>query len=510
MFGTAVAVHDDAMFSIWRISWIAHALARAPAHLLDGNIFYPAVRTLTFSDATLLEGLLAAPLLWARVSPTITYNLLLLGGIAGSGFAMFVLARRLVGSDGPALVAAAIFAMTPYRIEHFMHLELQWAMWIPLTFWALHRAIEEPSPRAGVLAGVFLALQVVSCVYYGVFLAIVSVPFVLLMVITRPHEWRRAVPSLLWAVSTAVLLTAPYAWFYLKTAANLGPRNLAEVASYSARPISYLTAPPQNWLWGWTGTERGFRELNLYPGIAAVLAALAAWAFRPRRLVIVYTVITAFAIELSFGLHGRLFPQLVRLGLLGLRSPARSAILAACGIAVLAAFGVSAIRERVRGYREGPALATILPLLLISADYANTGMYLMTTDYGEATVYRVLRSADPGVVIELPLPVPDGLPGRDAQYEFWSISHWHPLVNGYSGYYTPEYIQTLDRMRTFPDDRSIDRLKTLGVRYLVVHRALFVGDEAVQLLLRIGQHPELRSYGVYKDPVGVADLFVLD
>src|SRR5262249_2748189 len=150
----------DAMFSIWRISWIAHALAHAPAHLLDGNIFYPAGRTLTFSDATLLEGLLAAPLLWGRVSPTITYNLLLLGGIAGSGFAMFVLARRLVGSDGPALVAAAIFAMTPYRIEHFMHLELQWAMWIPLTFWALHLAIEEPSPRAGVLAGVFLALQV--------------------------------------------------------------------------------------------------------------------------------------------------------------------------------------------------------------------------------------------------------------------------------------------------------------------------------------------------------------
>jgi hypothetical protein len=238
--------------------------------------------------------------------------------------------------------------------------------------------------------------------------------------------------------------------------------------------------------------------------------ALAAWGFRPRRLVVVYEGIAAFAIALSFGLNGWVYPVLVRRGLLGLRSPARSAIVAACGIAVVAGFGVSVVRERVRRYRAGATLATIIPLLLVSADYANTGMYLMTTDNQETTLHRVLRSADPGVVIELPLPVPERLPGHDAQYEFWSISQWHPLVNGYSGYYTPEYIETLDRMRTFPDDASIDRLRRLGVRYLVVHRALFVGDEAVRLLLRIGERSELRSYGVYKDPVGVVDLFVLE
>ncbi len=46
---------------------------------------------------------------------------------------MFVLARHLIGAMAPALVAAAIFTMAPYRIEHFMHLELQWTMWMPLT-----------------------------------------------------------------------------------------------------------------------------------------------------------------------------------------------------------------------------------------------------------------------------------------------------------------------------------------------------------------------------------------
>ena len=84
---------------------------------------------------------------------------------------MFVLVRHLTGSVGAALVAAAVFTMAPYRIEHFMHLELQWTMWMPLTFWAVHRAIDE-APGGGVLAGVFLWLQIISCVYYGVFLAI--------------------------------------------------------------------------------------------------------------------------------------------------------------------------------------------------------------------------------------------------------------------------------------------------------------------------------------------------
>ena len=53
-----------------------------------------------------------------------------------------------------------------------MHLELQWTMWMPLTFWAVHRAVAV-SARSAPLVGVFLWLQIISCVYYGVFLAMV-------------------------------------------------------------------------------------------------------------------------------------------------------------------------------------------------------------------------------------------------------------------------------------------------------------------------------------------------
>src|ERR1700722_18646116 len=185
--GARVVAHEDPLFSIWRLAWVAHALATAPRHLLDGNIFYPVRNTLTFSDEMIVEGLLAAPLFWLGVSPVLIYTILLLGGIAAAGVAMFVLSRHVLGGDDaaviPAVVSAAIFTMAPYRIEHFMHLELQWAMWVPLTLWAIHRAIEGRSWRYGMLGGLFLWLQILSSVYYGVFLAATAAVFVLLLLV---------------------------------------------------------------------------------------------------------------------------------------------------------------------------------------------------------------------------------------------------------------------------------------------------------------------------------------
>jgi len=278
--------------------------------------------------------------------------------------------------------------------------------------------------------------------------------------------------------------------------------------------VSYLASPPQNWLWGWTSARWGQAELSLYPGIIAIALAVTAAAARPRRLAVVYAAIAALAIELSFGVNGWLYLWLARIGVLqGLRSPSLFAIVALCAIGVLAALGVQALQERFfTGERRRLGVILVAAsLLLMSIDYANTGMYLaLATRPSDGTVYRVVRSAGPGVVIELPLPVPDNLPGADPFYQYWSISHWHPLVNGYTAIYTPEYIETLNEMRAFPDDRSLQRLKTLGVRYLIVHRVFLQQDQYGALLTRMGSRTELRPYGEFKDPLGAASLFVID
>src|SRR5262245_60078863 len=83
-----VASHHDTLFSLWRLSWVAHALQADPRHLFDANIFHPESGTLAYSDAMLLEGFVAAPLIWAGLSTVTAYNLLLLGGVAACGVSM--------------------------------------------------------------------------------------------------------------------------------------------------------------------------------------------------------------------------------------------------------------------------------------------------------------------------------------------------------------------------------------------------------------------------------------
>ena len=124
-------------------------------------------------------------------------------------------------------------------------------------------------------------------------------------------------------------------------------------------------------------------------------------------------------------------------------------------------------------------------------------------------VYKIIRLGEPGTVLELPVPQFDELPGWGAVYEFWSINHWRPLVNGYSGYYPQSFLRTLDELRNFPDDRSIASLERLNVRYIVVHRALYQRARYERLLVEMGNRRELRPGGRYGDPIDQADLFEL-
>jgi len=64
------------------------------------------------------------------------YNLLLLSGFAFSGVTMFLLVRALTGRIDAAIIADALFALYPYRYEHYPHFELQMTMWMPLCLWA--------------------------------------------------------------------------------------------------------------------------------------------------------------------------------------------------------------------------------------------------------------------------------------------------------------------------------------------------------------------------------------
>jgi hypothetical protein len=503
--GSKVAAHDDPLFSIWRLAWVAHALPADPQHLFDANIFYPHVRTLAYSDAMLFEALLAAPWLWAHVNPVLVYNVLLLAGIVSSGIGMFVLARHLTGDLDAALVSAVVFTLVPYRIEHFMHLELQWTVWMPLALWAVHRTVEEGSVRYGVLTGLLLWLQIISSVYYGAFLGVLLAVLAVLLMVSQPRRARSALVPLGVGVLISVALTLPYAIPYIQNSRLLGPRDPAQIANFSARLDSFLLTPQQNWFWGWTAFKFGGNELHLFPGTVAVGLALLALA-RPRRLVWIYLALAALAAALSLGTNGTLYRWLndhvwvFR----GFRAPARFAILACCALAVLAGFGFQVLQRlvAVRPLRRALLSAVIVA---IGLEYGSAPMILADVPAVEPDVYKFLRTFDRSVIVEFPMVDYDLTP----QFMYESMFHWHRLVNGYSGYEPPDYAETRARMRSFPDDEAIARLRELDVRYVLVHQAFYQPDECSALLDRIARRGDLIPMGRYRDWVGDTQIFEL-
>ncbi|MGE3520275.1 MAG: hypothetical protein AB7J63_15100 [Vicinamibacterales bacterium] len=508
---TQVIDHFDPYFSVWRLGHVAHALTRWPMRLFDGNIFYPAQNTLAYSDATLLEAGIAAPLLWAGLSPTLVYNLVLLGGLLGSGVAMFVLARHLTHATAPALAAVVVFTALPYRVEHIMHLELQWAMFIPLVLWSVHRTVESGRWSYGLMTGLLLWLQFLSCVYYGVFLSLTLAVFVpLLLASTGTGAWRSAAPKLLAGAAIGALLTLPYALRYADAARELGGRHPIEIARYSARAASYLATSRFSWVWGWTADRWGSPELRLFPGLVALALAIAAFWHPRRRIVIVYAVAAAVAVDLSFGPNGVLYGLIVAHAgaLQGFRALARFGIIVGCMLAVLAAFGTQAILARLPAGGGGRRAFVPLILAAMVVEYAVKPIPLSyAIEAAPADLYKVLDHADPGPIIEYPLPQPAALPGFDPYFQAWSVWHWRPLLNGYSGFYAPQYLEALPTLVEFPDSRSIALLRDRGVRYVIVHRAFYEPGKYTPLALRIGNTSELRLWGVYKDPLGLADVF---
>jgi hypothetical protein len=284
---------------------------------------------------------------------------------------------------------------------------------------------------------------------------------------------------------------------YLAATRELGPRPEGDVLTFSAAWGSYLAAPPQNWLWGWTAWSFDGNERHLFPGIVSAALALVALAWRPPRIVLVYLALTVLAVELSLGLNGALYRWLYDhlFVFRGFRAPARFGILACCTMSVLAGFGFLYLERRLAGR---PARRLLLGATLIAIGFESGSSPLLLAEQPTAVppVYRFLQRATPSVIIEFPMK------DLNPTYMFWSTYHWHSLVNGYSGYRPDDAIDTMATMASFPDDESVARLEELKVRYVLVHQAFYSRDDYVEIMAAIAERPELIPNGRYRDWVG--------
>jgi hypothetical protein len=496
-------VHDpaDPLMVTWVLAWVAHQLPNAPAHIFDANIFYPERNTLAYSETLLVPGLLAAPLHWLGVAPILVYNLVFLSGFALSGVGVALVVRRLTGNAGAAIVAGIVFAFAPYRIDHYAHLQLQQTQFIPLTMWAFHRLLDNGRLRDGVLLGLFTLCQMLSCMYYGIFLIPYLATVCGAMLIAAGHmPWRR-LGALALAVSIVTVAMIPVGRAYLAARKVVGERAMQEVADNSATWRNYLGPPEANALYGKVFARFTDPERRLFPGFVAVaLAIFGLWPRRPdtplRRYVrtpqFAYMLGLVLAFDVSLGLNGLIYRSLYDyfLPFRALRIPARMGLMVGFSLGVLAGYGASRIAEGLSSLKARRLVLTTIGLLML-AEYASTPVELWAAPRHPPEVYadlvRDIGDGPPSVIFEFPTGAME-----DPEYLYYSTFHWQYLVNGYSGFFPPSYQRLVDAVREFPGQKSMSVLGLHGVRYLVIHGEWLFGARYEQLVDELDRRPDVK------------------
>ena len=281
VFTSHVISHIDPLLSMWRMAWFAHAVGhREP--LLHANIFYPEPFTYLLSDATFLQGALAAPAIWSGVALPIVYNAMLLLGIVSSGVAIYGWRRvwasgaRRRSSPRPCFrwhrtgwstCGTSNCSGAPSPSSRF-----------GCSLSPAHAPRSDPrsDPRACDVAAV--SVQRV--------LRLFLLPILLALTIAsvgRLPDWRSTCRIGVVAAVLCAALTLPIARLYMHQGMRVGERPIGDIAMYSATPVNYLASPEQNTIYGRTANWLGAGERRLFPGGAALaLAAVGLFSVRRR------------------------------------------------------------------------------------------------------------------------------------------------------------------------------------------------------------------------------------
>jgi len=478
---------NDGRWSIWVVSWVAHALTTDPRQLFNANIFFPHTNALAFSESNIVEGAIGAPI-WALTrNPYTTHNFVFLFSFAQSFVATYYLIRHLTGDRRAAILAGIMYAFCPFAFVRQAHIQLLMIGFLPWVMLAWHRFLDRTSIARAIELGVVMCLTGLACAYYGIFaggmIAFASIWFA----ITR-RRWKDKSYVLGVAVAAAVCigLIAPFFLPYLRMQEATGfQRPLS--GQYSANVGAWLISSA--WAHRWWADYLYKPSEALFPGILAI--ALGCWGATfvrerdgiglKRDEVRYYIGLGVFTFWVTFGPKAGLYTLLYYTVPVFsfLRAPSRAGIVVTLCLVVLAA---PALIVLMRRKAQNAAFAILL--VLVVAD-----LYRAPLRMREApplpNVYRTLAGMPKAPVIELPYWASSIDFHRHAEYLLTSTAHWQPLINGYSDHIPQDFRDHAPVLATFPSRESFAILQPLGARYAVFHLDLMAPNDRDDLIRRL-------------------------
>jgi hypothetical protein len=490
----------DPTLQAWQVAWAGHAVLTDPLHVFNSNSFYPDSYSYAFSDT--LFGYFPFGLF--GTGPTaalVRYNILfiLLHALAFVGG--YALLRQLGTGRSAAAVAGAAFAYAPWRWGQAGHMHVLSVGGIALSLAMLARGHgfsftkgyrpEKARPGWAIAGWCVAGWQISLGFSIGLPFAYVLVIIALVAIVRwflrgRPRFGRR----LLIADGIGVVIFGLVGLFmgvpYLHVLQQHpeAKRTLDAVAMFSPTLRAFVTAPSQSLPWGAAheaarATMIAPAETTLLPGfilygLAAAGLAFSIWSVRTRLwllLGVVGSVILAMGTQFFNGTYTYdvVYDYLPFWS--SSRTPGRLVVWTTLLLAILAAGAVGALVDRSYELAaEKPPgrpgmllrLATLLPVLLVLAEGTNWGRL----DHPVVPAQPAAMRTVDGPILVLPS---DDL--QDENVMIWSTSKFQPMVNGGSGFEPTDQQETRAVAKAFPDESSVEYLRHLGIRAVVVLKA---------------------------------------
>jgi len=518
--------HDpfDPRFQAWTIDWVQHKLG-SPGSLFDANIFAPEPHTLAYSDSLLGIAIPLLPLRWLGVSPIGQLNIALLIGMATSAAAGYLFGRVVTRSITVGALTAAAFAFGPFGSvsSGALHATAHAGVGVAAAaaWWLADRA--GSSARRSLLApAALMAAAIVWQASVSFYPGAYAFGAALVVLAVRWRALgRRGWSWALGAMAVAGLCTLVMAVPYLQVRDEQPGfrRSLADLRALSA---DFGSTDPRLSLWGsLLGKGSGWPIYGepAFPGIVLLVLApvglVSAWLARGRRRLAAVAgaalVLVGAALAIGAGPTGwrrfapyRLLFEYVP-GWEALRATGRAWVVGLLGVGLLAGFGALAVTRALARATHGrmrviaAAVASVAVLGVLVEGYAPwTGRPDIRVS---AVDEKLAELPTPGGVLYLPAlesgsAAAAALTGfRQAENVYGTTAHHRRTPNGYSGFFPPSWVALSAAMRSLPDADALQRLRDLGVRYVVVRDWARGGSWAK--LLDPAQARPLRLVGRY-------------
>ncbi|MGH9461309.1 MAG: 6-pyruvoyl-tetrahydropterin synthase-related protein [Vicinamibacteria bacterium] len=493
--GSGISTSPDSLLNLWALAWNYHVLPREPLSLFDANIFFPRQDTLAYSEHLFGVALLAAPAYLVTGNAVFAYNVAIALSFFFSGIGMYFLVHELTGNRWAGLASGVIYAAAPYRFLQLFHVQLLSYQWFPFVFLFLWRFLRNGRPRELAAVVIFSLLQILSCNYYAMYLALAFVLLGIVVLFVGRSTLNLKKLLLLSAGAAVIVVTAwPFFLPYERNRVEQGYyRRYQDVLQFSAEPLDYLRPSAYNKVLYVDYLPKQLRsEKALFPGALAIVLGCIGWTATRRkkksegepvdrvaRAFFLVLTISGFVLSLGprlelgeettiFLPYGLLYRHVP--GFQGLRVPARITVLFLIGLGVFAGWGTAWLLRWIAMWRPG-----------WQATVGGAVVFLLIFDYQTYSLARVLPPAPPippvyswlatqrGDFGFLELPIHEDIT-KESIRMYYSTAHWKDLANGFSGWWPNDYWVLVGRMRYFPTSGILRFLeRDVPVRLILIH-----------------------------------------